>query len=56
MEGNADGDGDVDGADFLAWQRELGSTAAVAVPEPATLLVLVSGVLTMWFRPRAAVS
>jgi hypothetical protein len=39
--GDSDGDGDTDGADFLAWQRHLGSgfsTAAnVAVPEPASV-------------------
>ena len=36
---DADADGDSDGADFLVWQRKLGSTsstvAAAAVPEPA---------------------
>jgi hypothetical protein len=40
MEGNANDyqDADVDGADFLLWQRQLGSVpaAAAAVPEPAT--------------------
>ena len=40
--GDADGDGDVDGRDFLIWQREYGSGAlvplgaVVAVPEPMT--------------------
>ncbi len=41
--GDADGDGDADGADFLRWQRELSSLsqiAAIAVPEPASLLLL----------------
>jgi hypothetical protein len=41
---DADNDGDSDGADFLAWQQQLGSvpTAAGAVPEPAasTLVAL----------------
>jgi hypothetical protein len=38
-EGDADGNEVVDGADFLVWQRQVGSVAAsmaaVAVPEPA---------------------
>lgn len=38
--GNADGDNDTDGADFLVWQRERGSgplQGAAAVPEPCGL-------------------
>jgi len=58
--GDADGDQDVDGADFLIWQRQLGSDATVAVtaavPEPATLLLLVSGVLAAFFGRRVVVS
>jgi hypothetical protein len=48
---DADGDGDSDGADFLTWQRELGSTVpgggAAAVPEPSAgcLATLLSAVL-----------
>lgn len=40
--GDADGDNDTDGADFLHWQRQLaaGSSAAVPVPEPASLTLL----------------
>jgi hypothetical protein len=42
--GDADGDNDSDGADFLAWQRQLGSAPAVsaadAVPEPGALPLL----------------
>lgn len=38
--GDADADGDSDGADFLAWQHQLGRTAArsatASVPEPST--------------------
>nr|MBA3482954.1 hypothetical protein [Pirellulales bacterium] len=38
-QGDADLDGDVDGADFMLWQRQLGTTslvaAAASVPEPA---------------------
>jgi hypothetical protein len=46
---DSDGDGDTDGADFLAWQRHMGSNFAaasnVAVPEPrsvGTVLMLFS--------------
>jgi hypothetical protein len=45
--GDSDLDFDTDGADFLAWQRQLGSSSAAAalhaVPEPATLAVLALG-------------
>jgi hypothetical protein len=45
VQGDADGDRDVDGADFLAWQRQLGGatavTAGAAVPEPASLVLIV---------------
>lgn len=43
--GDADGDGDVDGADLLKWQRQLGSSSSAAilsstaVPEPRSALV-----------------
>lgn len=47
-DGDATGDGAVDGADFLRWQRELGQGALVgpqenvqAVPEPSALLLAV---------------
>lgn len=42
---DADGDGDSDGSDFLVWQQQFGSssTAAVAVPEPTSLCVLLIG-------------
>jgi hypothetical protein len=45
--GDADGDNDSDGADFLQWQRQLGVGAPVtAIPEPATLvLTIVSSLL-----------
>ena len=39
--GNADGDGDTDGADFLLWQRQHGSVPSVSAtamaPEPAAI-------------------
>jgi hypothetical protein len=52
--GDADQDFDVDGADFLIWQRQFGSGAplasnAIAVPEPATPMLLLSGVLATIF-------
>jgi hypothetical protein len=52
--GDFDGDEDVDGADFLTWQRQLGAgsmAATVTVPEPATWLLLVSVALAT-FLPR----
>jgi hypothetical protein len=56
--GNADGDTDSDGNDFLIWQRQLGSHAATgaagAVPEPAAfglaLLGLVATASVRWRR------
>ena len=43
--GDADGDNDTDGADFLIWQRELGSGvgglgASAAIPEPSGVLLM----------------
>jgi T5SS/PEP-CTERM-associated repeat protein len=46
---DADNDGDSDGQDFLIWQRHLGATQpaqAAAVPEPATLGLLMGAVAT----------
>jgi hypothetical protein len=43
VNGNADGDNDTDGADFLVWQRERGSgplQPAAAVPEPCGLALV----------------
>lgn len=31
-QGDADGDLDVDGADFLAWQQQLGSVSSIPMP------------------------
>lgn len=49
VDGDFDRDGDVDGSDFLKWQRQFGETSAisaVAVPEPSTVCVLaVCGIL-----------
>jgi len=66
-DGDFDGDTDVDGADFLDWQRNLGdatslgqwetnfgTTAAVSavasIPEPASLLLMGLGALSMTLR------
>lgn len=47
--GDANGDGTVDGADNLAWQQQLGSTAAApafgAVPEPAAAALAIVAAL-----------
>ncbi len=56
-DGNFDASPVVDGRDFLTWQRNFnGTSALVAVPEPATLLLVICAtVLTrLRFRPRAA--
>ena len=41
--GDADGDGDVDGDDFLTWQSQFGNVAGsgsnTAVPEPAAAML-----------------
>ncbi len=49
--GDADGDNDTDGRDFLIWQRNLGATASLpagsgafaAVPEPVTAVLALAG-------------
>jgi hypothetical protein len=47
--GNADGDGDSDGNDFLIWQRTLGQSSLVpasgSVPEPASAMMIVVSAL-----------
>jgi len=50
MQGDSDSDQDVDGADFLTWQRQFGigvppALAAGAIPEPATWLLLSTGIV-----------
>ncbi|HEX2474531.1 MAG TPA: PEP-CTERM sorting domain-containing protein [Lacipirellulaceae bacterium] len=67
-QGDADGDGDVDGDDFLTWQREIGAATplsafagdslaeaslnSAAVPEPATLAIAAAAALFMWLARR----
>jgi hypothetical protein len=61
--GDADNDADVDGADFLTWQRRLGSAAPAVpantpVPEPATALLLIAAAASISAsrRPNASTS
>ena len=55
--GDADGDFDVDGADFLTWQNQLAVPVAVgaagAVPEPGCFALAAMGVLCAGARRRA---
>ena len=37
--GDGEKDGDVDGNDFLLWQRNVGNTSVTAIPEPTTTLL-----------------
>lgn len=61
--GDADGDGDTDGRDFLVWQRQFGSSITLqshvtAVPEPGAVaigaLLLVCGLFSRRTATRAA--
>jgi hypothetical protein len=45
---DANHDGRTDGADFLIWQRQLGSLAAIAVPEGSSFLLLLIACATQW--------
>jgi uncharacterized delta-60 repeat protein len=53
---DADKDGDTDGADFLLWQRQLGSASAAkagaAVPEPTAILLTLAAGLALAPRRR----
>ena len=54
-DGDADDDGDVDGPDYLAWQRQynaaaLAAAASAQVPEPASGLLLILTCLVPWRR------
>jgi hypothetical protein len=46
-DGDADGDNDTDGNDFLIWQRNVTGAGAAAVPEPASLALLIFGVAAL---------
>jgi hypothetical protein len=55
--GDADGDLDTDGNDFLIWQQQLGPTiVAAGVPEPATLWLAACGVAGAAVRRRTFAS
>ena len=54
IDGDYDNDGDVDGDDFLGWQTEFGSggnAAAVAVPEPSSILLLLAALSLLLTGP-----
>ena len=53
-QGDADRDGDVDGADFLYWQREVSpsGTTLASVPEPATGLLALLGMVVVFSTRR----
>ena len=64
-QGDADGDGDIDGDDLLAWQRQVGASVSLSelddavigrsgIPEPAAMVLLVLGMmmLAVSFRRR----
>jgi hypothetical protein len=58
-QGDADLDGDVDGADFLVWQRNLDAAAPVAsansaVPEPASAALALLAAVALHPRRRAS--
>lgn len=57
MQGDADGDFDVDGNDFLVWQRDLGRpdaalAASATVPEPSAALLLITAMMFASAAPR----
>lgn len=56
--GDADGDGDTDGADFLAWQRNVGASGAAMpagapVPEPASIALAIAAAALIASQRRA---
>jgi hypothetical protein len=51
--GDADGDGDVDGRDYLRWQRGYASPAAQVVAETSTLALVVLPLAALAVRVRA---
>jgi hypothetical protein len=51
LQGDADGDLDVDGADFLTWQRQVSGASTVgthaAVPEPSSVILFLMGIAAL---------
>lgn len=53
QDADADRDGDVDGADFLLWQRHVGPSVA-AIPEPGTLpMLLIAAMIGLSTHPES---
>jgi hypothetical protein len=56
-EGDANNDSDADGGDFLVWQRQRGfvqPTSASVIPEPASHLALLAGLILAFGRRRVS--
>src|SRR5690606_30170352 len=60
LQGDADGDGDVDGSDFMLWQRQFtaGGMAAenIAIPEPSSACLVVLVIATYAVRARTRIA
>ena len=60
MSGDTDEDGDVDGHDFLTWQRQFGDSSipfqTIQVPEPYPLLLISTALLVVTRRIRLRTS
>jgi hypothetical protein len=56
-DGDADDDGDVDGRDFLVWQRQftgaLPVVASTSVPEPSAICLALFAVLSIFRRKKS---
>ena len=53
IEGDTDGNGDIDHLDYLRWKDRVGWASPGEVPEPGTLALLaLGGALTCWRRRR----
>ena len=52
FDNQSDGDGAVDFLDYLRWKADVGLSSTAHTPEPATLLLLLSGGLALTQRKR----